>query len=234
MAAFLRACPVGTGLHVGRILPGDVLGQITACALSAQIVVMPVSSNTGVDALGFDQVIRTRIGSPFVIAGMESLGHARVVRYEANGGFLLGFDPQDPAGPLPRLMTRNSCLPIIAPLIQARPAGLAALLACGPQRFTAADRLENVATTQSAALVAQLRDDPEARAKFLRCLGVASQAQVDLTDGLRMALGSGRVVHLRPSGNAPELGLYTEAETPEAASGLLASGLVVLHAQLQG
>jgi len=210
-----------------------VLGQITARALGAQIVVTPVSSNTGVDALGFDQVIRTRIGSPFVIAGMEGAGPARVVGYEANGGFLLGFDAQGPAGPLPRLMTRDSSLPIIAPLMQAGPTGLAALVARGPQRFTAADRLENVATAQSAALVAQLRDDPEARAEFLRSLGAAPQAQVDLTDGLRMTLGSGRVVHLRPSGNAPELRLYTEAEAPEAASGLLAAGLEALRAQLQ-
>ena len=218
----------------GRILPGDVLGQITACALGAQIVVTPVSSNTGVDALGFDQVIRTRIGSPFVIAGMEGAGHARVVGYEANGGFLLGFDVYGPAGPLPRLMTRDSCLPIIAPLIRSRPAGLAALVARGPQRFTAADRLENVATAQSAALVAQLRDDPDARAEFLHSLRATPQARIDLTDGLRMTLSSGRVVHLRPSGNAPELRFYTEAETPGAASKLLAAGLAALRARLQG
>lgn len=217
----------------GRIVPGDVLGQITARALGAQIVVTPVSSNTGVDALGFDQVIRTRIGSPFVIAGMAGAGPARVVGYEANGGFLLGFDAQGPASPLPRLMTRDSSLPIIAALMQAGPEGLAALVARGPQRFTAADRLENVAAAQSAALVAQLRDDPDARAAFLRRLGAAPQAQIDLTDGLRLTLGAGRVVHLRPSGNAPELRLYTEAETPEAASDLLATGLDALRTQLQ-
>jgi phosphomannomutase len=38
----------------------------------------------------------------------------------------------------------------------------------------------------------------------------------DQTDGLRLSFDSGDVVHLRPSGNAPELRVYTESDTPEA------------------
>jgi phosphomannomutase len=44
----------------------------------------------------------------------------------------------------------------------------------------------------------------------------------DLTDGLRLTLASGRVLHLRSSGNAPEFRLYTEAESLKAAVALLA------------
>jgi phosphomannomutase len=40
---------------------------------------------------------------------------------------------------------------------------------------------------------------------------------VDLTDGLRMTLDSQDIIHLRPSGNAPELRCYCEAATPESA-----------------
>ena len=98
----------------GTVIPGDVLGQITAAVLGAQVVVTPVSSNTGVDLSGhFARVIRTRIGSPFVIAGMAEAGAgARVVGYEANGGFLLGFAARGPAGPLAALATRDSLLPM--------------------------------------------------------------------------------------------------------------------------
>jgi hypothetical protein len=39
---------------------------------------------------------------------------------------------------------------------------------------------------------------------------------VDQTDGLRTTFASGAVIHLRPSGNAPELRIYTESDTPEA------------------
>jgi len=213
----------------GRVISGDVLGQITARLMGADVVVTPVSSNTGVEALGFDRVIRTRIGSPFVIAGMEGTLAAspgtRVVGYEANGGFLLGFDAAL-AGPLPALMTRDSHLPIIAPLVAAGDDGLAALVAAQPARFTAADRLAEVPPQASATLVARLAADP---AEFLSVLDEGPLVARDRTDGLRLTLASGRILHLRPSGNAPELRLYTEAETAPAAQALLEAGLALLQ-----
>lgn len=223
----------------GQVIPGDVLGQITATLLGAEIVVTPVSSNTGVEAGGrFAQVIRCRIGSPYVIAAMEDLRKgstpARVVGYEANGGFLLGFEAQGPAGPLPPLMTRDSLLPLLAPLFLAArepERGLAGLVAAQPARFTATDRLEDVPTDRSAQLVAALRTDGARLTGFLAGLDEA-EAGRDETDGLRLILRSGRIVHLRPSGNAPELRFYTEAETPEAASSLLRAGLALLRSLL--
>ncbi|PZX37212.1 phosphomannomutase [Roseinatronobacter thiooxidans] len=215
----------------GQVVAGDVLGQITAQALGARVVVTPVSSNTGVEALGFDRIIRTKIGSPFVIAGMESAGETQVVGYEANGGFLLGFDATGPAGPLPRLMTRDSHLPILAPLVAAGRDGLAALVARSPARFTAADRLQDVPTDRSAALVTKLAEDRDALVSFVACFGAGSVATMDRTDGLRLTLSSGRIIHLRPSGNAPELRFYAEAESHDAAMRLLATGLEVLRQQ---
>ncbi|MFC2970438.1 phosphomannomutase [Acidimangrovimonas pyrenivorans] len=210
--------------ETGRVVPGDVLGQITAAELGAETVVTPVSSNTGAEVSGrFARVIRTRIGSPFVIAGMGQ-APGRTVGYEANGGFLLGFDAAGPAGPLPRLMTRDALLPLIAPLAAAKAAGgLAARVAQEPARFTAADRLQETPTELSRALLGRLSDAVE-RADFLAALGL-SELAVDITDGLRMTLADGRILHLRPSGNAPEFRVYAEAETPEAAADLLARGL---------
>jgi phosphomannomutase len=45
---------------------------------------------------------------------------------------------------------------------------------------------------------------------------------------LRITLDTGRIVHLRPSGNAPELRFYAEAESPQAARDFLARGLGIL------
>lgn len=218
----------------GRVVPGDVLGQITAAVLGADVVVTPVSSNTGVEASGrFSQVIRTRIGSPFVIAGMEQAGAgARVVGYEANGGFLLGFTAQGPAGGLPPLATRDSLLPMIAPLSRARAAGgLAALVAAEPPRFTAADRLEEIPTDRSRDLLAGFDADPAKLDTFLAGLG-ESLAGIDRTDGLRLTLASGRVLHMRPSGNAPEFRLYIEAEQVDLAEKMLQKGLAALRRAL--
>ncbi len=219
----------------GQVIAGDVLGQITAAALGAEVVATPLSSNTGVEAGGrFGRVIRTRIGSPYVIAAMQATagqataGQAtlsRVVGYEDNGGFVLGFAATGPTGPLPALLTRDALLPLIATLVQARGrGGLAALVAAEPARFTAADRLRDVPTKRAQALVAAFAADAAVRADFLATLGEA-EASADHADGLRLTLKSGRFVHLRPSGNAPELRFYTEAETPQAAAALLAAGL---------
>jgi phosphomannomutase len=41
---------------------------------------------------------------------------------------------------------------------------------------------------------------------------------VDATDGLRMTLESGDIIHLRPSGNAPELRCYAESDSLDKAS----------------
>lgn len=224
--------------ETGLVIPGDILGQITARLLGAGVAVTPVSSNSGIESSGaVARVIRTKIGSPYVIAGMETARAddpaARTVGYEANGGFLLGFDAEGPAGPLPALMTRDSHLPIIASLVAAGKGALSARVATEPARFTAADRLQDIPTEASTALVAALRDAPEAQAGFLADFGMEQLAGIDSTDGLRLMLASGRIIHLRPSGNAPELRFYAEAESPAVAAALLAQGLASLRARIR-
>lgn len=214
----------------GAVVVGDVLGQITGASLGAKIAVTPVSSNTGAETK-FERVLRTRIGSPFVIAGMEEVG-GDVIGYEANGGFLLGFQSHGTQGPLPPLMTRDALLPLVAPLSLAKAAGgLAALVASEPARFTAADRLQEVPTERSMALVKSFDESTQKRAEFLSAFdGV--EVSTDRTDGLRMTLLDGRIVHLRPSGNAPELRLYVEADSVVQADKTLATGLSALRAAL--
>lgn len=48
---------------------------------------------------------------------------------------------------------------------------------------------------------------------------------VDTTDGLRIVLASGNVIHFRPSGNAPELRCYAESSTFKDASDLVETAL---------
>lgn len=215
----------------GRVIAGDVLGQITAAILGAEVVVTPVSSNTGVElARRFAKVIRTKIGSPYVIAGMQAAGDAKVVGYEANGGFLLGFTAQGPAGPLPPLATRDSFLPLIAALSRAKASGgLAGLVAAEPARFTAADRLEGIEPETSKAFLAALEADPAQLAAFFGSLAETVTA-TDRTDGLRFMLKSGRILHMRPSGNAPEFRLYVETESQDSAAQLLENGFAALSA----
>lgn len=220
--------------HKGQVVPGDVLGALTARALGAAVVCTPVSSNTMIAQMpDFERVALTRIGSPYVIAAMEEVlatdAAARVVGYEANGGFLLGYEAQGPAGPLAPLMTRDCLLPVLASLHAARASGttLADVVAALPPRFTAANRLTEVPTESSAALIADLRENAGARDDFFDT--GSSVAGVDLTDGLRVSFVNGDVVHLRPSGNAPELRCYAEADTADRAWTLVNTHLARLR-----
>ncbi|NVK58192.1 MAG: phosphomannomutase [Alteromonadaceae bacterium] len=220
----------------GRVVPGDVLGALTARWLEADVICTPVSSNTLVMEMGFEKVVSTKIGSPFVIAAMEAAladaPAARVAGYEANGGFLLGFKANGPAGKLEPLMTRDCLLPILAPLAAAKAAEmpLADLVATLPPRFTAADRIAGIETDISKAFIAKLTDDAGARAAFFADMG--AEDTVDTIDGLRTRFESGDVVHLRPSGNAPEFRCYAESAHAERAEELVTAYLEKLGREL--
>jgi phosphomannomutase len=206
----------------GKVIPGDVLGVLTAQVLGAKTVITPVSSNDMVRRCPeFETVVLTRIGSPFVIAEMEKAKSPtdRCVGFEANGGFLLGFDAQL-AGPLAALPTRDCMLPIIAPLFAAKQQSktLADLVSALPQCFTAADRLQDINRPKAAAFLTGLIDNTDTRATFFAPFGTISG--VDLTDGLRVDFESGDVVHLRPSGNAPEFRIYAQSSSETRAKDL--------------
>jgi len=207
----------------GRVMPGDILGPITAQWCGAEEVVTTVSANTMVDLLGaFSAVARTKIGSPYVIAEMEarmSAGVESVAGYEPNGGFLLGWDVSGAAN-LPKLMTRDSTLPLVATLATAVQQGraLSEMLTAMPQRRTATDRLQDVPREKSLALV----DDILAGDMSMMPEMLGAMVQTDTTDGVRLTFETKRVVHIRPSGNAPELRCYVEAESTAAAGEVLA------------
>jgi phosphomannomutase len=214
--------------ETGTFVRGDVLGILTAQFLGADAVVTPVTSNSSIESLGaFDSVVRTKVGSPFVIAGMDAArgqGARTVVGFEANGGVLLGSDATINGRIMAALPTRDAFLPILAVLAAARRAGgtVGGLVASLPPRVARSDRLEHVAQERTALLLARLADPKKAANYFVEAGAIASVSDID---GLRFILASGDVVHYRASGNAPELRCYTEAATVERAEELLAWGL---------
>lgn len=221
----------------GEWLRGDVVGILCAQFLRADTVVTPVSSNTSAEKCGaFSQVVRTRIGSPYVIAGMESAVDSDkiVVGYEANGGFLLGSDIVLPDATLTALPTRDAVLPMIALLSMASAKGcsVSSLAAELPNRFTASDRIQLVPAEASARLLGLLSSDVTQASSIMAAAGAHVIFQ-DETDGLRLTFDNGDIVHLRPSGNAPELRCYAESSTQARAQVLCDGCLGQIVALLQ-
>jgi len=219
----------------GQLVPGDVLGALTARYLGAEVICTPVSSNTMIREMpAFDALHWTRIGSPHVIAAMDAVDAQRkTVGYEANGGFLLGFAYESAGAVMAPLKTRDCALPMVATLVCAKSEGLsvADLVATLPKRFTAADRIQGVATDRSLALIAMLTADAQARRAFFET--DEDEVSVDTTDGLRVRFANADVVHLRPSGNAPEFRCYAEAGSAARAQHLVSRHLQKLGARLE-
>ena len=222
--------------HTGEWLRGDVLGVLCARALGARAVVTPVSSNTVLERSGaFAVTARTRIGSPYVIAEMNRLlaeGQAGVCGYEANGGFLLG----SPLGSLAPLPTRDAVLPIISVIVASRPGNIRALIDALPPRVTYSDRLQNFATEKSEAIFAKLLEGSEDE-QIKRLDGIFGKVagavtSIDLTDGIRMMTKSGAIIHLRRSGNAPELRCYSESDTADHAADINKQALAIVRDSL--
>ncbi|WP_253945998.1 phosphomannomutase [Niveibacterium sp. COAC-50] len=210
---------------------GDVVGILCAQYLRAKGVVTTVSSNTAVERCGaFAKVSRTRIGSPYVIEGIEqqlSDGIAPVVGFEPNGGFLVGSVIERDGRTLSPLMTRDAVLPILCVLMMARERGVkvSALPTNLPARFTASDRIQSFPTELSRKLIADFSTSDDAFSKVFEDLCGESVSQ-DHTDGLRVTLKNGEIIHLRPSGNAPELRCYAEADTQARAEYLVREALL--------
>ena len=218
--------------ETGEPLRGDLLGLIGARFLSAGVLVTPVTSNSGIEAAGKFDVIRTKVGSPFVIAGMDEAlraGKSGVMGFEANGGLLTGSPFKVEGGEIDALPTRDSFLPILAVLslaaVDKKP--LSEIASGFRLPVAAADRLEHFPVETSAALMAELRASDENLAAFLAPISaVAGKSDID---GLRVTLADRRVVHFRPSGNAPEMRCYVEAANEIDAKALLASGLELIR-----
>jgi phosphomannomutase len=187
----------------------------------------------------FKTIRRTRIGSPFVVASMNeasAAGAQRVVGYEANGGFLLNSDIERGGKKLRALPTRDAVIVMLGILLLAKVQGksVSELAATLPARFTASDRIKNFATEKSAAILARFNSGDEAadRVAIEKMFGDIGGRVKNLnrTDGLRIVFENEEVIHLRPSGNAPEFRCYAEAAMEKRARDIVADALMKVQA----
>ncbi|MDW3056456.1 phosphomannomutase [Vibrio sp. 1978] len=210
----------------GEWLRGDILGMLCAKEMGIEALAIPVSCNTIIaQSKAFKTVSQTKIGSPYVIAEFAALSkdYSRIAGFEANGGFLLGSDIEVNGQTLKALPTRDAVLPALMLLSAAKDTSITHLVNELPQRFSHSDRIQNFATEKSLGILEKGNANPQ---HLIEQLGFKETViSVNITDGLRMTLSSGDIVHLRPSGNAPELRCYAEADNMVHAQSIVDSVL---------
>jgi phosphomannomutase len=96
-----------------------------------------------------------------------------------------------------------------------------------PKRYTASDRLQNFSNEKSKSILGNLSCNFDITAKLL-APDAGDIVDVNQMDGLRLTFANEDIVHLRSSGNAPELRCYTEAATVAKAMLLCESTLKLI------
>jgi len=244
--------PEGANCRV-KFYGGDLVAMVVAEYLKADAVVVPVSCNDALDRGPLQVIVepKTRIGSPYVIAGMQqavAAGRKAVCGWEANGGFLLGSTLTRDGRTLRELPTRDAFLPILGVLFCAAEKGksVCALFDELPRRFSRAALLKNFPRLVSDKIVrrfspaecgvreivfarttdpGQLKIRADIGKFFSPALGFGTAEKVDVTDGVRIYFSNGDVAHVRPSGNADELRIYAVADTQMRADAIAQAGV---------
>ena len=194
----------------GAILRGDVAGILAAGWLGADTVVTPVSSNTAAEGCGwFARVVRTRIGSPYVIAAMQAAAGAGSSATRPTAASSPSRRSSGTAAGSPPLPTRDAAdrgAGAAAPRRGARGRPCPGSPGSCPPRFTASDRLTAFPTELSSA-PASARCAQGGAAAVAAVFGAdfGAVASLDETDGLRD--------HLRERRNRPPPPLRQRART---------------------
>ena len=208
----------------GDWLRGDIVGLLTSWILKIESLSIPVSCNTAIEkSKFFKKVLRTKIGSPYVIEAFENLKNFNsYAGFEANGGFLLGLDLKQNDNILHALPTRDALLPfvVLASFVSKEKTLLSNLVNNLPQRFTSSDRIQEFPRESSLKLIEEGISNPK---NMLKSFGIndLKVLEIDQTDGARFILDNDEIIHLRPSGNAPELRCYVETNNQQKSDNLV-------------
>jgi len=216
--------------ETGQFHRGDVLGTVVSDWLYSGFAAFPVSSSDALDMfleLKHKDYEHTKIGSPYVIAAMNSAkssGHTNIVGWEVNGGFLLGSKIIRESKELSALPTRDAILPIIIGLVSAieKNIKISELFKTLPQRSTQAGLIDNFPIDVSKKIIQTFTANQVEATALLSSYftvedGFDNVSSINSLDGLRIYFKNGDIAHLRPSGNAPQLRIYSVSDTQDRA-----------------
>jgi len=184
----------------GEFIPGDYTGALIAKYSPTKVIVTPISTSQVVNNIG-KKVIRTKVGSPYVIEMMKK--HKSRFGFEPNGG---GISAEI-------MMTRDagSTTIKILNLLKKTRKSLKELLVTFPKFYLY--RTKAVCPQELNDIILR-----EARKKY-------KGIKTEKVDGVKIWIGKSTWILFRPSKNAPEFRVFAEAKTQSAAKKLGSEGI---------
>lgn len=185
--------------EVGSFIPGDYTGSLIAKHINTEIIVTPINVSQVVDHIG-KRVIRTKVGSPYVVQKLKEAGSK--FGFEANGG-----------GIFSEMKTRDGGRTTIEVmnLLAASGKKLSQLVSELPKFYIARDKID-FKWEQEKEIVNKVK---------LEFKGI----KVEEMDGLKIWIDETTWILFRSSQNAPEFRVFAESKSREEAYNLLKRGL---------
>ncbi len=184
----------------GTFVPGDYTGALIAKHGDTPIVVTPINTSQVIEHLG-KPVVRTKVGSPYVVSEMKKQG--ATFGFEANGGGIFAEVMYSRDGGMTTVAILN--------LLAYHKKSLRQLLSELPQFSIYRTKVE---------YPWELKDIIIERAK-----SEFKGKKVEEVDGLKIWVDTNSWILFRSSANAPEFRVFAEAQTHEEAENLGRKGI---------
>ncbi len=187
--------------EAGNFIPGDYTGTILAKWHAADTVVCPINVSSVINHIG-KEVVRTKVGSPYVIESMKK--YAANFGFESNGGCLHGDI----------MLTRDggATFAKMLNILKWSKKSLGELVGELPKFYIRRAKFD-CPVDKFVPVLTQAK-------KFHQAINI------DETDGVKLILDANTWVLFRPSGNAPEFRVFVESNSQTKANQLLDQALI--------
>lgn len=187
----------------GSFIPGDSSGALIAQSIKGDVIVTPINTSSVVEKIG-KKVIRTKVGSPYVLKAMKDNGAC--FGFEANGGGIFNEMHSRDGG--------RSSVEFLNILYESKKK-VSELVASLPKTYILRDKVD---------YKWELKDTILAKAKE-----EFKGLKLDETDGLKIWLDNDSWILFRSSANAPEFRVFVESKSQSQADKLLKKGLEMVN-----
>lgn len=185
--------------EMGNFIPGDYSGSLISMSIDTAKIVTPINTSAVAEKTG-KEVIRTRVGSPFVLGKMKETGAK--FGFEANGGGIF-FEMHSRDGGRSTIEFLN--------LLSSKKMKASELVATLPKYYILRDKVEYEWELKDKIL-------NKAKEDF-------KGEKIEELDGLKIWINSDTWILFRSSANAPEFRVFVESLSKDLSEKLLNDGM---------